>query len=157
MRFLNLLGCVGAAFLLAPPVIAQPTEPDPINYADKASYIQSALPLDEPRHLCIDLPAYGSAANPDAPVGVHACKDGIWNYVEQFRKTAEETGLVLPKNERCLAAEAATPGASGVLADCGSENALFEYENARLKLFAGPPLYVTIANAKSVLTTGGKR
>lgn len=62
-----------------------PAEPVPINRADQTPYIRFALPLDEPRHLCIDLPGHGTNANPVTPFSVHTCKDDMWNYDERFR------------------------------------------------------------------------
>ncbi|MEM7470599.1 MAG: hypothetical protein AAF340_04545 [Pseudomonadota bacterium] len=157
MRLLFTLGCLGISALMAQLAIAQPTEPDPINQADEAPYIRSALPLDEPRHLCIDLPGHGSMTNPDAPFSVHTCKDGMWNYDERFRWTADDAGLEMPQYENCLAAEAASAGASVILAECGSATAKILFENARLKLSADPTLCVTIADGRSELTPGGKR
>lgn len=157
MRILPALGFLGISVVLAQPALARPTEPAPVNEADKAPYIRSALPLDEPRHLCIDLPGHGSEANPDGPFAVHTCKDGMWNYDERFRWTADGAGLEMPQYEKCLAAKDATVGAAVVLAKCGSKNARMLYENARLKLSAKPSLCITIADEKSELTAGGKR
>ena len=157
MRLSTFSCFVSASCLIAQVAGAQPTEPDPINDADTAPYIRSALPLDEPRHLCIDLPGHGSAADPDGAFGAHTCKDGMWNYDERFRWTADGTGLELPQYEKCLAAGTAAAGASVVLADCGSDTALMLYENARLKLAADPSLCITMADVRSELTAGGKR
>lgn len=156
MRFLTLVSMVSAC-LLSQAVSAQPVEPDPIDQADKAPYIRSALPLDEPRHLCIDLPGHGASANPDAPFTVHTCKDGMWNYDERFRWTESGSGLQMPQYGKCLAAAEASVGADIVLVDCGSENAQLVSENARLKLQANPSLCITIADVRSELTPGGKR
>ncbi len=157
MRPASVLSIVATSIVWAGFGIAQPTEPDPINNADQAPYIRSALPLDEPRHLCIDLPGHGSSVETNAPFSVHTCKDGMWNLDERFRWTADETGLEMPQYELCLAAESATAGASVVLAACGSDTALIVYENARLKLSADPSLCITMADRRSELTAGGKR
>lgn len=157
MRLLTILTCIGASIFWASLVIAQPTEPDPINGADTAPYIRSGLPLDEPRHLCIDLPGHGSRADPDAPFAVHTCKDGMWNYDERFRWTRDGLGLKMPQYAKCLAAETTTAGAAVILVECGSANAQILYENARLKLSANPALCITIADVRSELTAGGKR
>ena len=157
MRFLTLLTCLGTSIFWGPLAIAQPTEPDPINGADTAPYIRSALPLDEPRHLCIDLPGHGSSADIEAPFSVHTCKDGMWNYDERFRWTADGVGLEMPQYEKCLAAETTAAGGSVILAECGSDNAQILYENGRLKLTANPALCITIADVRSELTAGGKR
>lgn len=84
MRFLT-LGTISVLLLSSLALHAQPIEPDPIEGADSAPYIRSALPLDEPRHLCIDLPGHGASPDPDAPFTVHTCKDGMWNYNQRFR------------------------------------------------------------------------
>lgn len=136
---------------------AQPVEPEPINDADKAPYIRSALPLDEPRHLCIDLPGHGANANPDAPFTVHTCKDGMWNYDERFRWTEDGSGLRMPQYGKCLAAAQASAGADIVLAECGSVNAQIVSQHARLQLKANPMFCITIADTRSELTPGGKK
>lgn len=136
---------------------AQPVEPNPVDNADTAPYIRSALPLDEPRHLCIDLPGHGANANPDAPFTVHTCKDGMWNYDERFRWTEDGSALRMPQYSKCLAVAEATAGADIVLAECGSENAQFVSQHARLKLQVDTSLCITIANVASELTPGGKK
>lgn len=136
---------------------AQSVEPDPIDNADTAPYIRSALPLDEPRHLCIDLPGHGANADPHGPFTVHTCKDGMWNYDERFRWTEDGTGLRMPQYGKCLAAAEPRTDADIVLAECGSVNAQFVSQNARLKLLVAPSFCVTIANVRSELTPGGKK
>lgn len=157
MRPLITLGLIMSALLSVRPSIAQPAEPAPIDQADTAPYIRSALPLDEPRHLCIDLPGHGANANPDGPFSVHTCKDGMWNYDERFRWTEDGSGLRMPQYGKCLAASEASAGADIILAKCGSKNAQFLSENARLKLMADPSYCITIADVRSELTPGGQK
>lgn len=136
---------------------AQPVEPSPINDAETASYIRSALPLDEPRHLCIDLPGHGAQSNPDAPFTVHTCKDGMWNLDQRFRWTADGSGLEMPQYGECLAAAEASAKAALVLSDCSAENSKFLSQQARLKLKSDPSLCITIAEGTSELTAGGEK
>ena len=100
------LGTVAVAALSA-----QRVQPAPLNDADKAAYIKAALPLDEPRHLCIDVPGHGAAANPERPLGVHTCKDGMWNLDQRFRWHGDGGSLLLmPHYDLCLAARAGSAG-----------------------------------------------
>lgn len=156
MRILT-LGSVLSLVFSNQTLHAQPVEPDPVDQADTAPYIRSALPLDEPRHLCIDLPGHGSNANPDASFTVHTCKDGMWNYDERFRWTEDGSGLRMPQYGKCLAAAEVSAGADIVLAECGSVNARIVSQNARLRLQADPKLCITIADGRSELTPGGKK
>ncbi|WP_162143770.1 ricin-type beta-trefoil lectin domain protein [Hellea balneolensis] len=156
MRLLAIASIV-FAFLLIQAAHAQSAEPNPKDQADQAPYIRSALPLDEPRHLCIDLPGHGASANPNGSFSVHTCKDGMWNYDQRFRWTKDGSSLRMPQYGKCLAVSEAKAGANIVLAACGSENAKFISENARLKLQANPLFCLTIANVRSELTPGGKR
>lgn len=156
MRVLT-FGLISSMVLANPSSHAQPAEPDPIEQADKAPYIRAALPLDEPRHLCIDLPGHGANANPDGPFAVHSCKDGMWNYDERFDWTEDRTGLRMPQYGKCLAAAEARSGADIILAECGSDKAQFLLENARLKLKVAPSYCITIADVQSELTPGGKK
>ncbi len=149
-----------AIFLpLALPALAaaQPVEPPAENGAGTAPYIRSALPLDEPRHLCIDIPGHGDRVNLEAEFTVHTCKDGMWNLDQRFVWTAGDSALEMPQYGKCLAAKEAAAGAALVLADCGSANAKLVAENSRLKLSSDTSLCVTIADGKSELTPGGKR
>ncbi len=132
--------------------------PAPRDGADRALYLKAALPLDEPRHLCVDVPGHGEAADPDRPLGVHTCKDGMWNLDQRFRWSDEEGLLRMPQYGRCLAAGEAEPGAAMVLTGCDSgELSAWRYDEARLKLAARPELCLTIAAGKSELTQGGRR
>lgn len=156
MRFLT-LGFAMSVVLSYQALHAQQVEPDPINQADTAPYIRSALPLDEPRHLCIDLPGHGAQSNPDASFTVHTCKDGMWNLDQRFRWTADGSGLEMPQYGKCLAAAEANAGAALVLSDCGAENSKFLLQQSRLKLKSATSLCITIAEGTSELTAGGKK
>ncbi len=146
-----------AALLIAPSVIAQPAEPDAVNGADMATYVRAALPLDEPRHLCIDLPGHGDMIDLEAAFTVHTCKDGLWNLDQRIAWTDDGAGLEMPQYSKCLAAAGTNPGAAIVLKDCGDPMAGWTSENARLKLASDTSLCMTIADTKSELTPGGKR
>ena len=138
---------------------AQQAEPAPVNNADKAPYIKAALPLDEPRHLCIDLPGHGAAANPDRPLGVHTCKDGMWNLDERFRWHGVDGDLLMmPQYNRCLAASDGSAGAELVLSECASSAlTVWQHTNSKLRLGSQPSLCVTIGSEPSELTPGGRR
>ena len=138
---------------------AQRVEPAPVNDAEKAPYIKAALPLDEPRHLCIDLPGHGAAASPDRPFGVHTCKDGMWNLDERFRwHGVDQNLLLMPQYNRCLAASDGSAGAELVLADCApSALNVWQYTKAKLRLDSQSGLCITIGPEPSELTAGGRR
>ncbi|WP_323771698.1 RICIN domain-containing protein [Antarctobacter sp.] len=151
----NTLAC---AFLCLLPLqaAAQMIEPQAQGGADTARYIRAALPLDEPRHLCIDLPGHGDQVDLAAAFTVHTCKDGMWNLDQRFDWVDSETRLRMPQYDKCLAANPQA-GSEIVLADCVAEAATWRYENARLKHGQDPVLCVTIADERSELTPGGKR
>lgn len=153
---LCLSACLALPFL-AQSAAGQMVDPDPINGADQARYIRAALPLDEPRHLCIDLPGHGEASDPTQPFTVHTCKDGMWNYDQRFEWINDGMGLQMPQYELCLAAETASAGANLVLVECGAELAHWVSSAARLTLAADPSLCITIADEVSELTPGGRR
>ena len=148
------LGTVAVAALSA-----QRVQPAPLNDADKVAYIKAALPLDEPRHLCIDVPGHGAAANPERPLGVHTCKDGMWNLDQRFRWHGDGGSLLLmPQYDLCLAASAGSARAEIVLAECAtSALTVWQHKDSKLRLESRPDLCITIGAAPSELTNGGRR
>ncbi|SIO07118.1 RICIN domain-containing protein [Vannielia litorea] len=135
---------------------AQMVEPPAQGGADTAPYVRAALPLDEPRHLCIDLPGHGDQVDLAGAFTVHTCKDGMWNLDQRFEWVDGNSRLRMPQYDRCLAADP-QPGADILLADCSAETAVWQFENARLKHRQAPALCVTIADERSELTPGGQR
>ncbi len=79
---LRTIGLISILFLglLAGPLPAdaqrQPP-PNPVNGADKGVYLKAAFPLDELRHLCVDIPGHGARVNVTRDLVVHTCKEGI--------------------------------------------------------------------------------
>ena len=136
---------------------AQMVEPDAVNGADDATYVRSALPLDEPRHLCIDLPGHGSSIQLDAAFTVHTCKDGMWNLDQRIEWSSDKAELKMPQYDKCLAAKAVNAGEEIFLADCDSANTQWVSKQSRLQLTADTSLCITIADGVSELTPGGKK
>ncbi|WP_299154968.1 RICIN domain-containing protein [uncultured Tateyamaria sp.] len=131
---------------------SQPAEPDALNGADAATYIRSALPLDEPRHLCIDIPGHGDAVELDGEFIVHTCKDGMWNLDQRFQWSVDRSELEMPQYAKCLAVNHPSAGSPIVLSDCGSPMTGWTSQGARLKFESDPSLCITIADGPSVLT-----
>lgn len=143
--------------MLSHGAIAQPVEPAAVNGADAATYIRSALPLDEPRHLCIDPPGHGETVNLEADITVHTCKDGMWNLDQRFQWSADGTELEMPQYGTCLVAREMAEGASLSAAECGTAEAKWVNAQSRLKPASDTSLCITIAEGTSELTPGGKK
>lgn len=154
-------GAFGSAFLMFAGIAdAQRTPPPkPVNGAEKGVYLKAALPLDEPRHLCVDIPGHGARVNVKRDLTVHSCKEGIWNLDERFVKAAvADKELKMPQYDLCVGAREAKPGAKVGLTTCGSSNlAKWDYKEARLTLVGHPALCLTIGPEPSELTPGGRR
>jgi len=149
-----------AGFILTNPATAQRKPlPKPVNGAENGVYLKAALPLDEPRHLCVDIPGHGARVNVTRDMVVHSCKEGIWNMDERFVKSSIKThDLKMPQYGLCLAAREAKIGAKLSLVKCGSSKlAKWDFKEARLTLDGHPTLCLTIGTEPSVLTGGGKR
>ena len=133
--------------------------PEPINGAEKGAYLKAALPLDEPRHLCVDIPEHGNRVNIARDLSVHTCKEGIWNLDERFAKEAiENKELKMPQYNLCVGASGAKSEAKLKLVKRGSsELAKWNYHEARLTLEGHPMLCLTIGSEPSELTPGGRR
>jgi hypothetical protein len=136
---------------------AQPTGPTPVNGADKASFLRAALPLDEPRHLCVDTRGFGDTPKTDESLWVHTCKDGMWNLDMRFAWSAAGTELIMPQYEICLAAISPLEGTEITLKNCGALETKWVWENARLKLGQDPNLCLTIVKGRSEMTPGGRK
>ena len=158
MRFIG-LGILAGLLVWSADAAAQRNAPAPKNNADKGVYLKAALPLDEPRHHCLDIPGHGARVNVARPLTVHTCKEGIWNLDERFvRNTIDKGELRMPQYDLCVAAEAPKAGAKLVLVECGSTPlAGWEYKEARLTLTGHPALCMTIGPEPSELTPGGRR
>lgn len=150
-----------AAIALAPASTEaqRPPPPLPLNGAENGVFLKAALPLDEPRHLCVDIPGHGSRVNVTRDLVVHSCKEGIWNLDERFVKFSIAAGdLRMPQYDLCLAARTPTRGAKLTLVECGSSRlAKWEFNEARLTPQDHPELCLTIGPEPSELTPGGRR
>lgn len=137
----------------------RPPAPQPVNDADKGVFLKAALPLDEPRHLCVDIPGHGGRVNVSRDLTVHTCKEGIWNLDERFVKEAiKSKELKMPHYSLCVAAGEAKVGAKLGLVDCGSTPlAKWDFKEARLTLEGHPNFCLTIGPEPSELTPGGRR
>lgn len=145
------------AMVLAGAAVAQPTGPAPVNGADEASFLKAALPLDEPRHLCVDTRGFGDTPKIDETLWVHTCKDGMWNLDMRFAWSAAGTEIIMPQYGVCLAA--VTPEVGGVitLENCGTEPTKWVWDSARLKSGQDPSLCLSIVEGRSEMTPGGKK
>jgi len=156
----NLIGIFSLMAMGISPAEAQRTPPPkPVNGAENGVYLKAALPLDEPRHLCLDIPGHGARVNVKRDLSVHSCKEGIWNLDERFVKSAITAGdLKMPQYSLCVAAREAKIGSKVGLVACGSSKlAKWEYKEARLTLVGHSTLCLTIGPEPSALTPGGKR
>ncbi len=149
------LAIIGIALNFVSTVYAQPTGPDPINGADKALFLRAALPLDEPRHLCVDTRGFGDTPKIDESLWVHTCKDGMWNLDMRFAWSAAGTELIMPQYGICLAALNPKEGAEITLEACDTEHVKWIRDNARLKPGQNPTLCLTIVEGRSEMTLGG--
>lgn len=145
------------ALASAATVLAQPTGPAPINGADKASFLRAALPLDEPRHLCVDTRGFGDTPKTDESLWVHTCKDGMWNLDMRFESSAAGTEIIMPQYGICLAALEPKAGTEIWLKACGTEAAKWAWDNSRLKYGLDPLLCLTIVEGRSEMTPGGAK
>lgn len=156
MRTKTLSFTISLVAVWAISAVAQIVEPPAENGADQAPYIRAALPLDEPRHLCIDIPGHGERVDTTGDVTVHTCKDGMWNLDQRFEWIADGTRLRMPQYQLCLSADPSS-GSALKLADCGAGNTNWISEHSRIKHGSDASLCVTIADEMSQLTPGGKR
>ncbi|MBT3989760.1 MAG: RICIN domain-containing protein [Rhodospirillaceae bacterium] len=160
-KHLLLAGLIALAGLLVdgPADAQRKPPPKPINGAENGVYLKAALPLDEPRHLCVDIPGHGGRVNVTRDMVVHSCKEGIWNLDERFVKSSIKThDLKMPQYNLCLVAREAKAGARLGLTKCGSSKlAKWDFKEARLTLQGHPDLCLTIGPEPSALTPGGKR
>lgn len=146
-----------AALKIGGAVAAQPTGPAPLNGADTASFLRAALPLDEPRHLCVDTRGFGDTPKTDESLWVHTCKDGMWNLDMRFAWAADGTEIVMPQYSLCVAANTPEAGTEITLEPCGTPATKWDFENARLKPAQNTDLCLTIVKARSVKTPGGAK
>ena len=117
--------------------------------------------LDDPnRGLCIDIPGHMSNTNIDAPLVVHTCKDGFWNYDGRFLPSLLEksNSLTMPKFKRCVAVEKMSQGAPLILAECNADDTHQGWEliDGQLRLKVDPKLCVEV-NAKPSEVSRGTR
>ncbi|MEM7470709.1 MAG: RICIN domain-containing protein [Pseudomonadota bacterium] len=138
-------------------VLAQPTGPDPINGADEASFLRAALPLDEPRHLCVDTRGFGDTPKTDESLWVHTCKDGMWNLDMRFESSAAGTEIIMPQYGLCLVALEPEAGTEIWLQACGTDAAKWVWESSRLKYDLASSLCLTIVEGRSEMTPGGSK
>lgn len=146
---------VACAVSLATGAMGQPTGPDPKNGADKAYFLKAALPLDEPRHLCVDTRGFGDTPKADESLWVHTCKDGMWNLDMRWMWSAAGTELIMPQYELCLTAPEPATGADVWLGACGTDKARWIWDKARLRPAANQDLCLTIVQAPSQMTPVG--
>lgn len=138
-------------------VAAQPTGPEPINGADEAHFLRAALPLDEPRHLCVDTRGFGDTPKTDESLWVQTCKDGMWNLDMRWSWSAAGTELIMPQYGICLAALDPVAGSEIWLEPCGTAEVKWVFEGARLKYGPDTSLCLTIVEGRSEMTPGGAR
>ena len=122
-------------------------------------FVKAVAPLDEPRGLCLDIPGHRSRVNVDAPLGVHTCKWGLWNFDERFDGDALAKGeLRMPEYGLCVGVRAPAEGTEILLTDCdGTALRRWTYADRRLRLAAAPDMCLTIGPEPSQLTPGGRR
>ena len=122
-------------------------------------FVKAAAPLDEPRGLCLDIPGHRSRVNVDAPLVVHTCKWGLWNFDERFDGDALAKGeLRMPEYGLCAGVRAPVEGTEIQLADCdGTALRRWTFADKRLRLAAAPDMCLTIGPEPSQLTPGGRR
>ena len=122
-------------------------------------FLKSALPLDEPRHLCVDIPGHKDRVKVNGYMMVHSCKEGMWNLDERFEKSSIKSNkLRMPYYDKCLAAEKAEEGSKIILRRCiGGELTNWKMIEAKLTLRDHQHLCLTIGSEPSRLTRGGKR
>ena len=122
-------------------------------------FLKSALPLDEPRHLCVDIPGHKDRVKVNGHMMVHSCKEGMWNFDERFEKSSINSNkLRMPYYDRCLAAEKAEEGSKIILRRClDGKLTNWQMIEAKLRLLDHPHLCLTIGPEPSRLTRGGKR
>lgn len=115
--------------------------------------------LDDPnRGLCIDIPGHLSGVNIFAPLVVHTCKDGFWNYDQRFLPDllAKSNKLSMPSFKRCVAAEKMEQGARLKLAEClaNAPNQDWEMIAGQLRLKARPKLCIEVDAQPSEVSIG---
>jgi hypothetical protein len=108
--------------------------------------------LDDPnRGLCIDIPGHLTNTDIHAPLVVHTCKDGFWNYDGRFLPASLEksNSLMMPKFKRCVTAQKMSQGAQLILAECDADNIHQDWEliAGQLRLKGTPELCIEV-NAK---------
>jgi hypothetical protein len=122
-------------------------------------FLKAAFPLDEPRHLCVDIPGHKQRVRVKGYMMVHSCKEGMWNLDERFEKSSINSNkLRMPHYDKCLAAEKAEEGSKIILRRCiGGDLTNWKMIEARLTLVDHQYLCLTIGSEPSRLTRGGKR
>ncbi len=157
MHHKTIFSAIVCLMLTVVSALSQPTGPAPINGADEAYFLRSALPLDEPRHLCVDTRGFGDTPKTDESLWVHTCKDGMWNLDMRWFWSAAGTELIMPQYGVCLAALAPADGAEIRLKSCGTPESKWLSENARLKYGMDTSLCLTIVEGRSQMTPGGRK
>ena len=155
MRIHTFLLVIPCLFTAAVAALAQPTGPAALNGADDAYFLKAALPLDEPRHLCVDTRGFGDTPKADESLWVHTCKDGMWNLDMRWMWSAAGTELIMPQYELCLTAPDPTANAEVWLGDCGTDAARWVWESAQLRPAADTNLCLTIVEPRSEMTPVG--
>ncbi|WP_420863222.1 hypothetical protein [Algirhabdus cladophorae] len=155
MRHQTLLAVLFTAVSSASMAFAQPTGPAPVNGADEAYFLRVGLPLDEPRHLCVDTRGFGDTPKTDESLWVHTCKDGMWNLDMRFESSAAGTEIIMPQYGMCMAALEPKAGTEIWLQACGTDAAKWVWDNARLTYGLDPSLCLTIVEGRSEMTPGG--
>lgn len=151
----TIIGALACTISFSTGVLAQPTGPDAINGADEAYFLKAALPLDEPRHLCVDTRGFGDTPKADESLWVHTCKDGMWNLDMRWSWSAAGTELIMPQYELCLTAPDPAPGTEVWLGNCGTDTARWVWDKARLRVGQNTSLCLTIVEGRSEMTPVG--
>lgn len=157
MNFKSFFVAAACTILTAFASTAQPTGPAPINGADQAYFLKAALPLDEPRHLCVDTRGFGDTPKTDESLWVHTCKDGMWNLDMRWSWSAAGTELIMPQYGICLAALEPVEGTEIWLKPCGTKAAKWVWQDSRLRYGPDVSLCLTIVAGRSEMTPGGAK
>ena len=117
--------------------------------------VRLIAPLDEPRGLCLDIPGHRDRVRLNAPLMVHTCKWGMWNFDERFDKSRLALGqLVLPHYGLCLVPRWSDGRIT--LAECEAGRQ-WTFDGSLLRSASKPDTCITVGPESSELTRGGRR
>ena len=153
MRRISIAGLVKPSRLVVAGgvVLAMLTSPS----AAEDVLVRLIAPLDEPRGLCLDIPGHRDRVRVNAPLMVHTCKWGIWNFDERFDRGRLSSGqLVMPHYNLCLVPR--WPDGRITLSECDS-GSQWIFDSGLLRSASKPDTCITVGAEPSELTRGGRR